>query len=254
MEPIPVVLAGATGRTGSAVGRSICETTDLRLVGAISEHHRGEHLGARWSLPSLDVVLVGGVDELSRVDDAVLVDFTEARSAFPRLQAAIRRGWDIVVGTTGFSAAERDELEALVKARHVGAAVVANFSIGAYALERLAVETSRWFEAAEILEGHHAQKRDKPSGTALHMADLLGQTLKKSPEDIPIHSIRLPGLIAHQAVVFGAQGQVITLRHDVHDRSAYADGVLAAIRKVRSVSGRIMSDLGEILENPPPPS
>ena len=251
MDTIPVILAGATGRTGEAVGRAICEAPDLNLVGAISERHRGEHLGARWNLPSLDVVLAGSVDELAGVDDAVLVDFTEAGSAFPRLKAAVRRGWDIVVGTTGFSAVEREELEALVKAAQVGAAVIANFSIGAYALERLAVETSRWFEAAEILEGHHAQKRDKPSGTALHMADLLAQALKKSPGDIPVHSIRLPGLVAHQAVVFGAKGQVVTLRHDVHDRSAYAEGALAAIRKVRSVSGRLMSDLGEVLENPP---
>jgi 4-hydroxy-tetrahydrodipicolinate reductase len=252
METIPVVLAGATGRTGEAVGRAICEARDLRLVGAVSEHHRGEHLGARWNLPTIDVVLVSNLDELSAISDAVLVDFTEARSAFPRLKSAIRRGWDIVVGTTGFSAAEREELEALVKAAQVGAAVVANFSIGAYALERLALETSRWFEAAEILEGHHAAKRDKPSGTALRMADLLARALNKRPDDIPVHSIRLPGLVAHQAVVFGARGQVITVRHDVHDRSAYAEGVLAAIRKVRMVSGRIMSDLGEILESPPP--
>ncbi|MBX5467590.1 MAG: 4-hydroxy-tetrahydrodipicolinate reductase [Firmicutes bacterium] len=246
-DKIPVVLAGASGRTGMAVGRELVQAPDIELVGAIALRHRGEHLGALWNDPRLDLEVVGSLDEIPQAY-AVLVDFTEPESSFERLRAAVLRGWDIVVGTTGFTLAQRSELARLVVERNVGAALIANFSVGAWVLEKVALEVSRYFDRAEVIEEHHAAKKDRPSGTALRMANLLAYSWRRDPKDIPVHSIRLPGLVAHQTVVFGASGQVVSLRHDVHDRSAYAAGVLQAVRKIHALKGRVVDDLGEVLE------
>lgn len=248
MAGIPVVLAGATGRTGQAVGLAIHHAADMELIGAIAHTHRGEHLGAIWNDPGLDLTIVADIEEIRR-DYAVLVDFTEPESAYTRLKAAIGRKWDVVVGTTGFSPEQRTDLSRLVEAENVGAALIANFSIGAWVLEKIASETSRYFDNAEVIEEHHAAKKDRPSGTALRMADLLAKSWRRDPADIPVHAVRLPGLVAHQTVIFGASGQVVSLRHDVHDRSAYADGVLRAIRKIHDLRGRVVNDLGEVLSS-----
>lgn len=247
METIPVVVAGVTGKTGEAVANAIYRAPDMTLIGAVAQRHAGEHLGARWSDPALDVTIVDNMEAFAAFDYAVLVDFTEAESGFERLQWAIRRQWDIVVGTTGFSAAHRQEIAALVESHHVGAALIANFSIGAWFLERVAVEAAQFFDAAEIIEQHHATKRDRPSGTARRMQELLAQSWRRNPDDIPVHAIRLPGLVAHQTVIFGTEGQVLSFRHDVHDRTAYSLGVLRAIRKIHDLRGRVVNDLGEIL-------
>lgn len=247
MAGIPVVLAGATGRTGQAVGLAIHAAGDMELVGAIGHSHRGEHLGALWNDANLDLSIVGDLGEI-RQDYAVLVDFTEHGSAYARLKEAISRKWDVVVGTTGFTLEERLELGRMVEAENVGAALIANFSIGAWVLEKIALETSQYFEAAEVIEEHHAAKKDRPSGTALRMADLLAKSWRRDPSDIPVHAVRLPGMVAHQTVIFGASGQVVSLRHDVHDRTAYAEGVLRAIRKIHELRGRVVNDLGDVLK------
>lgn len=248
MDSIPVVVAGITGRTGEAVAKTIHQTPGMTLIGAIAHNHAGEHLGARWSDPELDLSILESIEALQSSDYAVLVDFTEAESAFERLQWAILHRWDIVVGTTGFSLDHRQRLAHLVERYQVGAALIANFSIGAWFLEKIAVDASRFFDVAEIIEEHHATKRDHPSGTARRMQNLLAQSWRRTPDDIPVHSIRLPGLVAHQTVIFGTEGQVLSLRHDVHDRSAYAVGVVRAIQKVHALRGQVINDLGVILD------
>ncbi len=248
VESIPVVVAGVTGRTGEAVGKAIHQASGLTLVGAISQNHGGDHLGERWHDDRLDLAVVREITGVDAPAYAVLVDFTEAESAFERLQWAIVHHWDIVVGTTGFSSAQQDRLASLVQEHQVGAVIISNFSIGAWFLERVAMDASRFFDAAEIIEEHHEAKRDRPSGTARRMQSLLAQAWHRSPEHIPVHSVRLPGLIAHQSVIFGVEGQVLRFRHDVHDRSAYALGVIRAIEKVHTRRGEVVSDLGVILE------
>lgn len=248
-EGIPVIVAGATGKTGSAVGRGINDAPDLELVGALSKRHKGMPLSVLWGDPALDMVLTDNLGDFD-IPYAVLVDFTEPGTALERLLQAVDRGWDIVVGTTGFAPEARELLARRVEEAGVGAAIIANFSLGAWVAERLAREASRYFDAVEVVEGHHAGKKDRPSGTAKVMAGILGDTLKRPPESIPVHSLRLPGMVAHQAVIFGSQGQMLTIRHDVHDRSAYVDGVLAAVRQVHRLGGRIVNDLGEILDPP----
>lgn len=249
---VPVVLAGATGKTGACVGRAVTAQPDLQLVGALSRRHPGRSLATLWSDASVGVVLQASLAPLN-FPYAVLVDFTEPESALPRLLEAAERGWDLVVGTTGFSPRDLDQLAETVRAHQVGAAVIANFSVGSWVAQRLAREASRFFDAVEVVESHHPEKRDRPSGTAQAMARVLGEQLQRPPDTIPVHSLRLPGMVAHQAVVFGAPGQVLTIRHDVHDRNAYVDGVLAAIRHVHQWSGRVVSDLGAVLDPRSPP-
>lgn len=245
-EMIPVVVAGITGKTGGAVGRALHAASDIDLIGALSHHHAGVPLGTLWADASVPVTLAARLDEICQ-PYAVLVDFTEPESSYQRLLQAIDRGWDIVVGTTGFTHAARQTLAEKVVAQGVGAAIIANFSLGAWVAERLAQEASRYFASVEVVEGHHASKRDRPSGTARRMAALLAEVQDRSPDTIPVHSLRLPGLVAHQSVIFGSQGQVVTIRHDVHDRTAYVEGVLAAVRGVHALRGRVVTDLGEIL-------
>lgn len=245
-----VAMAGATGKTGREVARAVATAADMELVAAIGSRHVGEHLGHLLGLSSLDVTVVASVDEAARSEPQILVDFTEVSSAYERLLAAVERQWSIVVGTTGFSYEQRTALAAAVTRHQVGACLIANFSIGSWVAERFAEEAAHYFSDAEVVESHHAQKKDRPSGTAGRMAALLARTWRRAPDDVPIHSIRLPGMVAHQSVIFGAAGQVLTIRHDVHDRTAYAAGVLAAIRRMHALKGQLVEDLGAVMETP----
>lgn len=246
---IPVVVAGATGKTGSAVARAVAASPDMVLTGALARHRAGQSLGALWGDAAIDMVLTDRLPAWG-IPRAVLVDFTEPDTAEERLLEAIGRGWDIVVGTTGFSAQARDNISRAVAEHGVGAVIIANFALGAWVAEQLAREASRYFKAVEVLEGHHASKRDRPSGTAQAMAAVLADSLHIAGDQVPVHSLRLPGLVAHQTVVFGAPGEVLTIQHDVHERNAYVGGVLAAIRHIHRFGGRVVSDLGEILDPP----
>ncbi|OLZ10734.1 4-hydroxy-tetrahydrodipicolinate reductase [Sulfobacillus thermosulfidooxidans] len=243
---IPVVLAGASGKTGREVGKAIYHADDMNLIGAIAQRHAGSMLTDLWAEP-VPIVVKESLTQI-QAPYAVLVDFTEHQSSYQRICEAVSRGWDIVVGTTGFTSEERESITQLVARYQVGAVLIANFSLGAWVMEQLAKQASQYFKKAEVLEAHADTKKDKPSGTAKRMAQLLADSWETSVDAIPVHALRLPGMVAHQAVVFGASGQILTLRHDVHDRSAYAAGVLAAIRKVRSFSGHVVQDFGRIMD------
>ena len=243
---IGVVIAGASGKTGQAVGKACNQAKDMVVVGAIGQRHAGENLGTLWGDSELSLTIAEHTDQIS-YPDAVLVDFTEPTSAFFRIMEALERGWDVVVGTTGFTPIQRNAFKDMVQKTGVGGVLVANFSLGAYVLESLARHAAQYFSTVEILEGHAMTKLDRPSGTAHRMVETLGEALDRPLDTIPIHSLRLPGMVAHQAVVFGAEGEVITLRHDVHDRQAYVNGVLTAIRGVRRFRGRLVTDLGELM-------
>jgi 4-hydroxy-tetrahydrodipicolinate reductase len=245
--PIRVAIAGATGRTGRAVALGIADVPDMQVVGAVGQRHAGQMLGQVLGVPALSVPIVDHVDKLAALMPDVLVDFTEAHSALPRLVEAARRGWSLVVGTTGFTEEEQATLAREVVRHTVGCALIANFSIGAWVADQLAAAAAAYLSEAEIIEAHHATKRDRPSGTARRTQGVLAQKWHREPDSIPIHSVRLTGLVAHQATVFGAPGQVLTIRHDVHDRSAYVAGVVAAIRGIERYRGTVVTDLGVFL-------
>jgi 4-hydroxy-tetrahydrodipicolinate reductase len=181
----------------------------------------------------------------------VMVDFTHPSGVYENVRSAIAYGVRPVVGTTGLSSEQIQELADFAEKASTGALIIPNFSIGMVLLQQAAVQASQYFDHVEIIELHHNQKADAPSGTAIQTAQQLsglGKTYNQAvvketeklagargsvaDDNIRIHSVRLPGLIAHQEVIFGAPGQIYTLRHDTTDRSCYMPGVLLAIRKV----------------------
>jgi 4-hydroxy-tetrahydrodipicolinate reductase len=171
-------------------------------------------------------------DVLDRAD--VLVDFTQPDTALANVREAVAAGVHVVVGTTGFDVAELQGLSG------ANVFVAPNFAIGAVLMMRFAAEASRHMAKAEIVELHHDRKLDAPSGTAARTAELM-------EGDVPIHSVRLPGLVAHQEVILGDVGQTLTIRHDSVDRESFMPGVLLAVRKVGALSESPMVGLEHLL-------
>jgi 4-hydroxy-tetrahydrodipicolinate reductase len=200
MTLIRVGVAGAAGRMGSTVCAAVEGADDMVLAGRAD--------------PALGVALA---DILGDVD--VVVDFTHPDQATANALACVAAGVHVVIGTSSF------DLEPLKDARGANVFFAPNFAIGAVLMMRFAVEASHHMAKAEIIELHHDRKLDAPSGTAARTAELMDG-------DVPIHSVRLPGLVAHQEVILGDVGQTLTIRHDSTDRSSFMPGVLLAIRKV----------------------
>ena len=202
---IRVAVAGAAGRMGETVCRAVDGADDLELTGRAD--------------PALDVALA---DVLAGAD--VVVDFTEPGQAVANARACLAAGVHVVIGTTGF------DVDELAGATGANVFVAPNFAIGAVLMMRFAAEAARHMEKAEIVELHHDRKLDAPSGTAARTAGLMAAA-NGGPEP-PIHSIRLPGFVAHQEVILGDVGQTLTIRHDSVDRESFMPGVLLAIRRV----------------------
>ena len=235
---IKVGVLGARGRMGAEVVKAVTEAKDLELVAALD-------LG-----DSLDQLLSKGAQ--------VVVDFTTPDSVMANLEFLISNGINAVVGTTGFDEVRVAKLQALVKANpKVGVLIAPNFAIGAVLMMEFATKAAKYFESAEIIELHHPDKVDAPSGTAARTAELMTQArkdarLSAAPDatnsgipaarggkvgEIPVHSIRLRGLVAHQEVLLGGLGETLTIRHDSLDRAGFMPGVLLGIRKVISNPG-----------------
>lgn len=257
--PIPVLVNGAAGKMGREVIRAIAQSEDMTLVGAVDRNpqYQDQDAGELAGLSEpLEIPITNQFEPMlafaaQEKQPAVMVDFTHPSSIYNNIRSAIAYGVRPVVGTTGLSTEQIGELADFADKASTGCLIIPNFSIGMVLLQQAAVSASQYFDHVEIIELHHNQKADAPSGTALQTAEILAEMGKpfnpavveeteKLPgargsianEGIRIHSIRLPGLIAHQEVIFGAAGQVYTLRHDTSDRACYMPGVLLAIRKV----------------------
>jgi 4-hydroxy-tetrahydrodipicolinate reductase len=203
---IRVAVAGAAGRMGQTVCRAVEGAEDLELIGRAD--------------PALNMPLA---EVLPNAD--VLVDFTIPRSAVANAREATTAGVHVVIGTTGFEPAE------LRDAKGANVFIAPNFAIGAVLMMEFAAQAARHMAKAEIIELHHDRKLDAPSGTAARTAALMAQASPTGATP-PIHSVRLPGLVAHQEVILGDVGQTLTIRHDSTDRESFMPGVLLAIRRV----------------------
>jgi 4-hydroxy-tetrahydrodipicolinate reductase len=240
-----VIMAGATGRTGREVARALHQDPDLRLVAGVARQHAGQDLGEALGEDAWDVPLLASVAEaLQRARADVLVDFTLADAAGRHALLAVAHGVRPVVGTTGIPPAEVAEVAAACERAGLGGAVIANFSFGAMLLQRFAVEALRFFDAVEVIERHHAAKKDAPSGTAARLAAVLAQAGARAP--VPVHSVRLPGHVAHHEVVFGGTGEILTLRHDTISRASFGPGVCLAVRAVMDRRG-VAFDLADLI-------
>jgi 4-hydroxy-tetrahydrodipicolinate reductase len=235
---IKVGVLGARGRMGAEVVKAVTAAADLELVASLD-------IG-----DSLDQLVSSGAQ--------VVVDFTTPDSVMANLEFLISKGINAVVGTTGFDDARVTKLKTLVSANpKVGVLIAPNFAIGAVLMMEFATKAAKYFESAEIIELHHPDKVDAPSGTASRTAELMTQARKDAglgamPDatnsgapaarganvgDIPVHSIRLRGLVAHQEVLLGGLGETLTIRHDSLDRAGFMPGVLLGVRKVISNPG-----------------
>jgi 4-hydroxy-tetrahydrodipicolinate reductase len=176
---------------------------------------------------------------LVELDEAeAMVDFTAPEAVGANVDSALEAGVPCIVGTSGWDPAEAGEVAA---GRGVALLVVPNFALGAVVMMRLAAEAARYLPRAEIVELHGEAKLDAPSGTARATADLLGG-------DVPVHSVRLPGLVAHQEVLFGGEGQLLTIRHDAYSREAYVPGVLLALERLDSLPPGLTVGLDALLD------
>ncbi len=213
---IRVAVAGAAGRMGETVCGAVEGADDMQIVARADPA-----LGA-----SLADALAAGPE--------VLVDFTVPKSVAANAREAVAAGVHVVIGTTGFDV---DELVGLTGANVF---VAPNFAIGAVLMMMFAAQAARHMPRAEIIELHHDRKLDRPSGTAIRTASLMGG-------DVPIHSVRLPGLVAHQEVILGDVGQTLTIRHDSTDRQSFMPGVLLAIRRVGGLPEPLVVGLERLL-------
>ena len=267
--PVPVVVSGALGRMGAEVVRAVRDAADCTLVAAIdtSPGREGEDVGVALGLGDLEVAITadleGSLCQASQAvrqagpgGGAVLVDFTHPSAVYEHTRAAIAYGVHPVIGTTGLGPSQLQELASFAAKAGVGGAVIPNFSVGMVLLQQAAAAAARFYDWAELTELHHNRKADAPSGTCLKTAEMLEELGKpfnvseiEEHESLPgcrggrresglrLHSLRLPGLVAHQEVMFGAPGETYTLRHDTIDRAAYMPGVLLAVRRVRQLEG-----------------
>jgi 4-hydroxy-tetrahydrodipicolinate reductase len=220
---IRVAVSGASGRMGSTTCAAVQAAEDMELVAQID--------------PSLGIELEQALSE-HRPD--VLVDFSIPSSAAANIRAAVAAGVHVVVGTTGF---DLDEVRGLQGANIF---IAPNFAIGAVLMMSFAAQATKHMRAAEIIELHHDRKVDAPSGTAALTAQRMHEAAPDKPVP-PIHSVRLPGLVAHQEVILGDVGQTLTIRHDSIERESFMPGVLLAVRNVGSLEEPLVVGLEQLL-------
>lgn len=253
---ITVIVHGAAGNVGREVMRAVCSDAELQAIGAVDLKADRDSI----ELPdrSGEVPYSANLEAIiSQTSPDVMVDFSVHEASMPAVRIAAGHGVNLVIGTTGFSADDIDEIDKLCEQNGIGAVVASNFSIGAVLMMHMAKQAARHFDYAEIIEKHHERKADAPSGTALTTANLMAgargkpfqhpelkkETLKGTRggevRGISVHSVRLPGFLAHQEVIFGAPGQTLSIRHDTINREAFMPGVVMAIKHIAQNKGLI---------------
>jgi 4-hydroxy-tetrahydrodipicolinate reductase len=256
-EKIKVVVTGAAGRMGQETVKAIAAQPDLQIVGAVGRNGSeliGRDVGTIVGIGEIGINLTNNLkDCLQRNKPDVMVDFTVPQVVFANAIMALDCGVRPILGATGLTNEDLAELEK--KANYFGSSVLIapNFAIGAILLIEAAKQIAKYFDSVEIIEFHHEKKVDAPSGTAIKTARELSKVQNfnhkelspNSPargelrDNIRIHSVRLPGMIAHEEIIFGSIGQSVTLRHDSYDRTSFMPGVVMAIRKIVEQKGLI---------------
>lgn len=256
MKPIRVAVLGASGKVGRVVINGLCREAEVQVVGAIDLDASLDSL----SLPdgSGSIPLSVNLESiLTSCRPDVVVDFTIAKATMPAVRLATQQGVNLVIGTSGLTDDDLSEIAQLTLAHKVGAVVAPNFALGAVLMIHLARIAARYLDYAEIIELHHNLKVDSPSGTASStakaMAAARGKPFLRPPpeqketpasrgeqvEGVTIHSVRLPGLVAHQEVLLGGLGQTLSIRHDTIGRECYLPGIILAIKAVVKQQGLV---------------
>ncbi|MTD54107.1 4-hydroxy-tetrahydrodipicolinate reductase [Amycolatopsis pithecellobii] len=236
MSPIRVGVLGAQGRMGATVVQAVEGAAGMEIAATVDA---GESLSA-----------LAGAE--------VVVDFTHPDAVMDNLRFLVEQGIHAVVGTTGFTGERLETVREWLRSKpEVGVLIAPNFALGAVLAMRFAQQAARFYASAEIIELHHNRKADAPSGTAAHTAELIAQARREAGvqpgtdattsevdgargaliEDVRVHSVRLPGLVAHEEILFGGEGETLSIRHDSLDRVSFMAGVLLGVREVRTRPG-----------------
>ncbi len=263
-------LIGAAGRLGSVLAAGVAATDDLELVAAVSPSHAGRPLGSLVrslpdGSPAAELTITGSLDALAEAGVDVALEVTGPATVGAHLRWLLEHGIHAVVGATGLSDEDLNSARDLVRTGPARAIVVPNFSIGAVLVERFAAEAARHLPHIEIIELHHDRKLDAPSGTAIATAAAIARARGEVPppagmdgtavaagsrgslqHGVPVHAVRLPGLLAHEEVLIGGEGQLLTLRHDTTDRTAFVAGAVLACRRVPDLDGLVVG-LGALI-------
>jgi 4-hydroxy-tetrahydrodipicolinate reductase len=259
MEKLRIGVIGAAGRMGQEVLRTLANDSRFELALAVDSHHVGEsvHQFTNGQGPNIEIGAKTGAGLDNAPCDAI-VDFTTPTSAAQHAISAIKRKVAPVIGTTGMSDVDQREIAALCRETGTPALYAPNFAVGAVLMMKFSQMAAKYFPDAEIIELHHEKKEDSPSGTAMLTAELISAARTKDPirrrggivkvegarggthKDVPIHSIRLPGFVAHQRVIFGSPGETLTLQHDSMDRTSFMEGVKLCLLEVRTLTGFVI--------------
>lgn len=246
---IKIAVVGAMGKMGSEVVKMVTNSSDFELVCAIDKNNIGVNLIE-------DITIEGDIElAITKSKPDVVVDFTQPDIIFENVKKYIKLNIKSVIGTTGLNDSQISEIEKLSNENNTGVVIAPNFSIGAILMMKFAAEASKYFSNAEIIEYHHNQKKDAPSGTSIKTAQLMaennsdfktgncpetenikgargGEFVADNKGHIQIHAVRMPGFVASQEVIFGSDGQVLKIHHDTINRECYMSGVALAIENV----------------------
>ncbi|WP_188453879.1 4-hydroxy-tetrahydrodipicolinate reductase [Virgibacillus oceani] len=263
---IRVIIAGPRGKMGSEAIQMVNNTDNLELVACLDRKHDGKTLRDIESLPNMDVPIYENIEEcFQQINADIFVDLTVPETGYIHTKAALKYHVRPVVGTSGFSTEQIEELTDIANTEKIGGLIAPNFAVGAVLMMQFAKQASKYFPDVEIIEKHHDQKLDAPSGTAIKTAELIsevrgskkqGHTAERETvtgargadfDGMKIHSIRLPGIVAHQEVIFGGSGQTLTIKHDSFNRKSFMAGIKLAIEEVMKID-ELVYGLDNILE------
>ncbi|MEJ6951664.1 4-hydroxy-tetrahydrodipicolinate reductase [Natronospora cellulosivora (SeqCode)] len=253
-----VLVNGACGRMGREVVKTIVEETDDLLVGVCDQVNVGQNIMDILALEGDELLIrdsFSGLIVESKPD--LIIDFTTPSVVMDNLKTGLSNGVDMIVGTTGITDVDLKVISKLAEENDANALIVPNFAIGAILMMRFAEEAAKYLPDVEIIELHHDKKVDAPSGTALKTAELIKSSRKSKNtnpiqeiekikgarggeiDGINLHSVRLPGLVAHQEVIFGAEGQSLLIKHDSYNRRSFMPGVRLALEKIDQIDGLV---------------
>ncbi|MDZ5473238.1 4-hydroxy-tetrahydrodipicolinate reductase [Bacillus sp. 31A1R] len=254
MSNVKIVIAGPRGRMGREAVGLVMNTEEFELVAVLDHKNEGKLLSEIEGFHNCDVPIYSNIEACFQdVQVDVLIDLTTPEFGMHHARTALQYGVRPVVGTTGFSKDDLIELENLCQEKELGCIIAPNFALGAVLMMKFSQMAGKYFNHVEIIELHHDQKLDAPSGTAVKTAEMIAEVREKVEQGHPneketidgarganfegmhIHSVRLPGLIAHQQVMFGSEGQTLTIRHDSYNRGSFMSGVKLAVDTVMKI-------------------
>lgn len=259
-----IILAGFRGNMGTNVMRLIADNDDFDLIGVYDPHTTFDRTGALDYTDNLDVPIYHSLSSIDVTSD-VWLDFSVPSAVFDNVHYALSQNIIPIVGTTGLDDAQLKSLQQVTQQNHMAGLIAPNFGLSAVLLMQFAKQAAKYFPDVEVIEMHHPGKLDAPSGTAINTAKLIAEARQSLPtintnatesiegarggnvEDIHVHSVRLPGYVAHEQVLFGGKGEALTIRQDSFDRSSFMTGVAVAIRHRDRLNG-LMVGLENVLD------